>query len=152
MKYLHTGDMDSIDITVDLIFFSGTISLQFKISLNDIIKVKQMKSSKLSCADLPGWGPEMGRGEHPFIYGRRVSCHVVTDCHVSELITNQYCLKFDAETHSLLLTAPCRPCWTLMRWVLLISDTGSKLRLNFADPRSENWLFQARVEVQRKRD
>lgn len=54
MKYLHTGDMDSIDITVDLIFFSGTISLQFKISLNDIIKVKQMKSSKLSCADLPG--------------------------------------------------------------------------------------------------
>lgn len=49
-----------------------------------------MISSKLSCVDFPGWGSEMGRGEHPVIDGRRVSRHVVADCHVSELIINQY--------------------------------------------------------------
>lgn len=57
----------------------------------------------------------MGRGEHPVIDGRRVSRHVVADCHVSELITNQYYLKCDAETLLFLPAAPCRPCWTLMR-------------------------------------
>lgn len=81
-----------------------------------------MISSKLSCVDFPGWGSEMGRGEHPVIDGRRVSRHVVADCHVSELIINQYYLKCDAETLFLLLTAPCRPCWTLMRWVVSISS------------------------------
>lgn len=86
--------------------------------LNDI----NMISSKLSCVDFPGWGSEMGRGEHPVIDGRRVSRHVVADCHVSELIINQYYLKCDAETLFLLLTAPCRPCWTLMRWVVSISS------------------------------
>lgn len=86
--------------------------------LNDI----NMISSKLSCVDFPGWGSEMGRGEHPVIDGRRVSRHVVADCHVSELIINQYYLKCDAETLFLLLAAPCRPCWTLMRWVVSISS------------------------------
>lgn len=81
-----------------------------------------MISSKLTCVDFPGWGSEMGRGEHPVIDGRRVSRHVVADCHVSELIINQYYLKCDAETLFLLLTAPCRPCWTLMRWVVSISS------------------------------
>lgn len=57
----------------------------------------------------------MGRGEHPVIDGRRVSRHVVADCHVSELIINQYYLKCDAETLLFLPAAPCRPCWTLMR-------------------------------------
>lgn len=86
--------------------------------LNDI----NMISSKLSCVDFPGWGSEMGRGEHPVIDGRRVSRHVVADCHVSELIINQYYLKCDAETLFLLPAAPCRPCWTLMRWVVSISS------------------------------
>lgn len=86
--------------------------------LNDI----NMISSKLSCVDFPGWGSEMGRGEHPIIDGRRVSRHVVADCHVSELIINQYYLKCDAETLFLLPAAPCRPCWTLMRWVVSISS------------------------------
>lgn len=81
-----------------------------------------MISSKLSCVDFPGWGSEMGRGEHPIIDGRRVSRHVVADCHVSELIINQYYLKCDAETLFLLPAAPCRPCWTLMRWVVSISS------------------------------
>lgn len=81
-----------------------------------------MISSKLSCVDFPGWGSEMGRGEHPVIDGRRVSRHVVADCHVSELIINQYYLKCDAETLFLLPAAPCRPCWTLMRWVVSISS------------------------------
>lgn len=81
-----------------------------------------MISSKLTCVDFPGWGSEMGRGEHPVIDGRRVSRHVVADCHVSELIINQYYLKCDAETLFLLPAAPCRPCWTLMRWVVSISS------------------------------
>lgn len=81
-----------------------------------------MISFKLSCVDFPGWGSEMGRGEHPVIDGRRVSRHVVADCHVSELIINQYYLKCDAETLFLLPAAPCRPCWTLMRWVVSISS------------------------------